>query len=359
MAIHGIIHLIGFAKEWDLGPNGSFSGKTLVPLSENIQKFAGVLWLVTCILLIAATAAYYLKKDWFWMLAGAGLVLSQAMIIIYWTDAKWGTVANVIILTVVVASAAKFNFNKMVRQEVKNMIAASSGKAISITNEKIAKLPRVVQTWLTKSNLAGKEFPVKVHITQKGSMRNDSTSKWMPFDAEQYFTIDNPAFVWSATIHANPLLDIVGRDKYENGKGNMLIKAASLIPIANSSGHEIDQGTLIRYMAEMIWFPHAAVSDYVTWEQLTNQRARVTMNYGGVTATGIYTFNDDGFPSRFDADRYYGFEGTYSKQTWSIKITGYRYFNGLPIGSNSEVTWKLKEGDFTWFRLEVTDVEYN
>jgi hypothetical protein len=111
-------------------------------------------------------------------------------------------------------------------------------------------------------------------------------------------------------------------------------------------------------MAELMWFPHAAVSDYLDWEQLDENHARVTMNYGDVSASGIYSFNKNGLPVGFEAERFGDFKGKYSKETWSVATTGYRYFEGLPIGNKSEVTWKLKDGDFTWLKLEITDIEY-
>ncbi len=31
---------------------------------------------------------------------------------------------------------------------------------------------------------------------------------------------------------------------------------------------EIHQGTLLRYLAETMWFPTAALNDYLTWEEM-------------------------------------------------------------------------------------------
>lgn len=358
-AIHGIIHLMGFAKEWNLGPNGRFSGKTLLVLSENGAKFVGTLWFIACLLLLISTISYYTEKSWFWMPASAGLLLSQGLIILYWQDAKWGTIANIIILVAIVFSLATLRFKNSAKEEVDYLISSASTDKYTITEEMIADLPPVVQAWLKNSHIIGKQMPTSIHIKQKGSMRTDVNGKWMTFDAEQFFTIDPPGFVWIANIHTGMMIDIVGRDKYENGKGNMIIKAASLIQMANSSGPEVDQGTMIRYMAEIAWFPHAAVSDYLDWVQIDADHARVTMNYGDVSASGIYTFNKEGLPVGFEAQRFGDFKGKYSKEIWSIKTTGYKYFDGLPIGNTSEVTWKLKDGYFTWLKLVVTDVEYN
>lgn len=359
MALHGIIHLMGFAKEWDLAPDGIFSGKTLIQLSGNSSRFVGVLWLTACALLLASTFAYYTQKDWFWMIGIAGLVVSQALIILYWQDAKWGTIVNAILLLVVIFAAGKLNFDKMVKREVSYLVSASSGDRFVITEKEVSPFPDVVQRWLRNSHIIGQPMPTSVHIIQKGSMRTAPDSQWMPFDAEQHLTINPPGFVWKATIHANKFIDIAGRDKYENGKGYMLIKAASLIPIANISGEEIDQGTMIRYMAEMIWFPQAAVSGYLHWEEIDSTHALVTMNYGDVSASGIFTFNNSGLPIGFKAERYKEFGGKFSKETWSVAVTGYRYFNGIPVSHSSEVTWMLKEGDFTWLKLNIVEVQIN
>ena len=53
----------------------------------------------------------------------------------------------------------------------------------------------------------------------------------------------------------NPLMAVVGRDKYVNGRGEMLIKILGLLPVVDARGPEMDQGTMLRYLAEMTWFP--------------------------------------------------------------------------------------------------------
>jgi hypothetical protein len=353
-----MIHLMGFAREWNLGPEGRFSEKT-IHLSENASRFVGVVWLITCMLLLVSTFGYYSRKDWFWVSGITGVIISQTLIILYWPDAKWGTIVNVIFLVVIIFAVGRITFNTMVRKEVNNLISSSSHDASIISAEEVSLLPGIIQKWLRKSNAIGRPMPASVHIKQNGFMRTTTESEWMSFDAEQYFTIDPPGFVWNATIHADKIIDIVGCDKYENGKGNMLIKAVSLIPLGNSSGKEIDQGSMIRYMAEIIWFPYAAVSDYLDWEEIDSTHARVTMRYNDITASGIYTFNKDGLPIGFEAQRYGEFNGKFSKEIWSVATTSYRDFESIPIGTASEVTWKLKDRDFMWLKLIITDIEYH
>jgi hypothetical protein len=42
-----------------------------------------------------------------------------------------------------------------------------------------------------------------------------------------------------------------------------------------------------------------------------------------------------------------------------INITDYKTFDGIKVPSKMTSTWKLEEGDWTWLKLEVTDIKYN
>jgi hypothetical protein len=248
-------------------------------------------------------------------------------------------------------------FGKTVAQEVSSMRRAADANEKTVTEEMVAGLPGNVQRWMRTSNVVGRKTANVIRVTQKGSMRTKPDGKWMAFEAVQHFSIDPPAFVWSAKMEAAPLVTIAARDKFSDGKGNMLIKPLYLFTAANSTGSEIDQGTLLRFLAEMAWFPQAAVSNYLKWEFINDNLARVTMSYGGVTASGIYFFNDDGTFAGFEAMRYGDFDGTYRKEKWSIATTGYKTFNGIMIGNKNEVTWKLEEGDFKWLTVEITGMD--
>ena len=102
LPLHGLIHLIGFVHGFRLAPVGQFTGKTIVPLSTAMARLASVLWGVTAVLFLVALATLLLKKDWWWMAGAAAVVLSQVLIVLYWPEAKWGTLANVIIAVMLV-----------------------------------------------------------------------------------------------------------------------------------------------------------------------------------------------------------------------------------------------------------------
>ena len=357
MVFHSLLHLIAFAREWDLGAHGALARKTIFQFTGNSSRVAGLFWLLAGSLFLMAAFLYLIRKDWYWIPAAAALIVSQTLITIYWQDARYGTMVNVVLFIVVIFAAAASHFDSKVKSEVTHLKAQAAPGNKVLTEEMIANKPQIVQRWLRQAGVVGKENPNVVRIEQKGSMRSSADGKWMPLNAVQYFSIDPPSFIWHAEIEAAPLIYIAGRDKFSDGEGNMLIKLLSVLPLANSSGKEINQGTLLRYMAEMAWFPQAAASDYLTWEPINDRQARVTMTYRGTSASGTYFFNEGGDVTGFEARRYGDFGGVYRKETWSIAVTGYASLNGRRIGNTSEVTWKLPEGDFKWLKVELTAID--
>ncbi|HCY82229.1 MAG TPA: hypothetical protein DHV22_11840, partial [Xanthomarina gelatinilytica] len=62
----------------------------------------------------------------------------------------------------------------------------------------------------------------------------------------------------------------------------------------------------------------------------------------------------------FEAKRYYGGKTNSKLKTWRINMTSHKTFDGVKIPNKSNVSWKLKEGDFNWLNLEIIKLEkYN
>ena len=265
----------------------------------------------------------------------------------------------IVVLVVIISMIANLKFNQKVNKEVKELYSIVEDNHEVIQSADIEGLPRPVQNWLQYSQVVGKERSVAARTKQDITMRLKADQPWMRAKVEQYFRTDEPGFIWAVDIKAAPLFHIVGRDQYIEGSGNMLIKLLSLITVANGSGKEIDQGTLLRYLAETMWFPTAALSDYIQWEGIDSNSAKATMSYKGVTASGVFTFNEKGEVLNFVAQRYGDFDGEYRLETWSCVMNEYKEFDGVKVPSQGDVIWKLKTGDFHWYHFEVKEMEYN
>ena len=93
--IHALIHLLGFLKAFQLAE--------INQLTQNISKPMGMLWLIALVLLLTAAVQLISSNDLWWITAFAAVILSQVLIILFWQDAKLGTIANIIILLSVIA----------------------------------------------------------------------------------------------------------------------------------------------------------------------------------------------------------------------------------------------------------------
>ena len=149
------------------------------------------------------------------------------------------------------------------------------------------------------------------------------------------------------------------RDKFYEGKGNMLIRLLPFITIADATGDEIDQGTLVRYFNEMMWFPTAYLNDYIQWEPIDPSSAKATISWQGLSASALFYFDDKGALTNFVAERYMTVDDGYSLETWSTPITEYREINGMMLPTKGEGVWNLSSGDFSYIRVEITHIEYN
>lgn len=69
-----------------------------MPLGAFALRLAGVAWLITCLALLVAALGLALGRDWWRPVALVAAVVSQALVVLWWPDARAGTLANILIL---------------------------------------------------------------------------------------------------------------------------------------------------------------------------------------------------------------------------------------------------------------------
>ncbi len=90
LLIHGLIHFIGFGEAFQLLPTPQFT--------KHVSKFYGVIWLGAGLMFLVVFAIALLQLNgWVYILLST-IALSQLLILIYWHDAKYGTIPNAVLL---------------------------------------------------------------------------------------------------------------------------------------------------------------------------------------------------------------------------------------------------------------------
>ncbi len=272
-----------------------------------------------------------------------------------------GVIAAAILLGLFVAgpAVARGLLGARVSSEARLLFAGVSESSDTVTEQDLEPLPENVRQWLQGAGVVGKKPASAVRLRQSARMRLEPEGSWMPVEAVQYFVTQEPGFIWAADVRAAPLVHIKGIDRYLDGRGHMQIRLLSLFPVADSRGEEIDQGTLLRYLVETVWFPSAVLGEHIVWEGLDESRSQATMTYGGITASAVFVFNEAGDVVNVHARRYGEFDGEFRLETWSIDLWDHGEFDGIRIPARGEITWKLEGGDFHWFDFHVMDIEYD
>ena len=353
IGIHGIIHLFGFLKAFGISEFNA--------ISQPISKSYGIFWFLTFLLFVITVILILLHWDYWWLSGFLAVIISQVLIFYYWSDAKFGTIANLIILVSAIIAYSNFSFKNKITEERKKLFENS--QAVSeevITKEDIWELPSVVQKWMINSGTIGKRPISNVHLTQELQLKlSPDQENWNNGKAEQYFTINPPAFNWNIDTKMNSIFSVVGRDKFESGNGEMTIKLLSLISVADAKNSDkVDQATLQRYLAEIVWFPSASLSEYIQWETIDDNTARATMEYKGTEGSGEFHFDKDGNFEKFVAMRYQDSNDAEPTE-WTVKATKTEERNGIKIPVECEASWGLESGKWTWLKLRIKEIEYN
>lgn len=249
---------------------------------------------------------------------------------------------------------------RAIRNEALKLLQkAQSSCSTNITEANLMGLPEAVQRYLRYTQIVGKETISRVRLKQKGFFRMQKGQRWLPMVAEQYYTTNPPAFLWYGRVQPFPLVWIAGKDSFSDGQGKLLIELLSLITLADVHGSEVDQGELVRYLAEIAWFPTAWLSDYIHWQAIDAQSAKATISFQDVTTSAILHFNENGQLIHLSAERYWEEGGQYVLKHWSGQFNDYQEINGIRIPTKAEVSWNLESGDFCYFRGDITNIEYN
>jgi hypothetical protein len=256
-------------------------------------------------------------------------------------------------------------FNGIVKRDVASLLgaarlAASQAESTAVVTAALLDgLPPPIRRYLLYTGVVGAPMVRSVYLRQKGAMRQSTTQPWLPLDAEQHYTVQPPGFVWSGTLLLGPLPLARARDRYADGWGNMLIRAGGIYRIADATGAEMDQGALMRYLSEMIWFPTAFLGENVSFEAVDDKSARVTLTDHGRGVSGTLHVDEEGRLTNFEAKRYRMVGGGYELTTWSAPAWEYGELAGLRLPTRGLAVWKLAEGDLAYFDVTITELAYD
>lgn len=255
-------------------------------------------------------------------------------------------------------TSVKSTYTNEVEQEIR-VNAVESAKAI--TEVDIAHLPTPVQNHLRACGFINKPMPLNGRITWANVQFKMSPEKqWIPIKCLQFNSVKQPArfaYLYAPKLGVNIF---VGRDKYQNGEGNMLIKLLGILTLQNVKGKEMDESSLVTILSEALFVPGYALQPYIKWEPVDSTSAKASIEYNGISVSGTYFFNSQGLFDRFESnDRNMQDKDSSIKVKWSVTIDYYKKNGDYTIPSYAKAAWHLPAGDYEYFKGEVAGITFN
>ncbi|HSO31930.1 MAG TPA: DUF6544 family protein, partial [Labilithrix sp.] len=349
LIVHGAIHLLGFVKAFGLAE--------IAQLQQPISKPLGLLWLLSGLAFLASAVCLLVVPRQWWLVAGPALVLSQIVIVTSWHDARFGTLANVVVLVPLAMSLLELRstaFRSIYAQDVARGLAREA-PASTVTEADLAKLPPLVQTYLRRAGAVGKPRVRDVRTRWRAQMRSKPDAAWMDARADQHDFFDEPArvFLMDASLYGIPF---VALHRYVGPAATMQVRVASFVDIVDARGPEMNQSETVTLFNDLcLLAPAALVEARVTWEPIDARSVRGTFTNAGQTIHAVLAFDAQGDLADFVSnDRFLSGDGKkYESFPWSTPIRDYRDFGGRRVASRGETVWKQPAGDYVYGRFEL------
>jgi len=331
-------------------------------IQNGIDRKNGVLWVVSMFSCLIAIVLYIIFPEIWWIDGFVLIVILQISIVIYWKQTWYITFLNFLVFVATLVGMMYFIFLRGFNNDKDSMLSSidDSDKSI-ISFSSLITYPVAVQKWLNQSGIIGKTKIKSVHMSQNYKLKLKVEDKeYSDATAEQYSITNPPAFLWRLEMRMMSFLRVFGKDKYQDGKGSMVISLLGLLKIVNENGHvKLNEGTLQRYLGELIWYPSLALSPLIQWEHIDNRTVNATISYKDTTATGTFRFDENGNLIEFRTMRFKDTSNDSQRIPWFVEIDEFGTFDGIRIPIKCKATWTLDSGNWTWSHIHVNSAMYS
>jgi hypothetical protein len=351
IVIHGLIHLLGFVK--------AFEFSEIQQLAKPISKPMGIGWLSACVVFLIAALLFAFQSNYWWLFGSIAVVISQVLIIYFWQDAKFGTIANVIILIASIIGYSSWSYHETYRTDIQTALYHNKNYENSILTESdIQQLPECIKKYICYSGSIGKPKVHNFKLEFTGKIRKNEQSEWMPFTSEQYNFMQPPTrlFFMKAVMNQLP---VSGYHRYRNGNAMMDIRLLSLFNVQYQEGAKMDTAETVTFFNDMCCMAPATLIDKrIQWLETDENTVKASFTNNHITIVAWLYFNDKGELINFISDDRYAADAD-KKLRWATPIKNYKEINGYRLAGYAEVIYTYPDRDLCYGTFELNSVAYN
>lgn len=369
LIVHALILSLGFCKSFNLA--------TLDAL-QPIARPLGVLWLAAALLFLAAAFMLYTLPRWWWLPAGLALVCSTIVIVAAWWDAKFGLLANLVVLIPAVVAAlgvAPSSLQARYKRDTAEGFAQRHADSPVLSDADLASLPAPVQRYLRFAGAVGKPRVWNYRIHYRGGLRSAPDKAFMLGTTDQQSFVNPPArhFLVKMSMLGLP---VQAYHRYVGPAAAFEVRLASLVQIVDAKGPEMNRAETVTLFNDM-WLlaPSTLIDAAVAWQEVDPLTVRATWTHAGHTISATLSFESSGALTNFVSEDRARTEdlknmgatnmspgsavGSANRLRWSTPIEGWRDFGGRRLPVSAKAIWHLPAGDFVYGQFEILDAAFN
>lgn len=229
------------------------------------------------------------------------------------------------------------------------------------TTEDISELPSPVQKHFQYCGFIGtpKMSCMKIDYNNVDFVLSPDKPR-LKIKYTQYNFVDEPERI--ALIDTSMYgIPFEGIDAYQNGVGSMKGVIAKVFTLFDQKGEAMDKASLVTCLAESLLLPNLALQEYISWEEIDEIHAKAAITYYGISASGIFTFDDNGAMTCFTTDdrEYADTNGNTQQVRWSAVCADYKDVNGIKCPTTLKAVWHFETGDLVYFDGRDIVIKYD
>jgi len=126
---------------------------------------------------------------------------------------------------------------------------------------------------------------------------------------------------------------------------------AKIFTLFHQTGEVMDKASLVTFLSEYLIIPNAVLQNYIIWEEIDDLHAKATISYYSITASGIFTFKENGEMLSFTTDdrEAVSTDGTSDKVKWSVAYSEYEETKGIKKPTVFQAILHYDDGDLMYF----------
>jgi hypothetical protein len=355
LAVHGAIHLLGFAKGTGLAE--------ISALRNPIRPTEGLTWLAAASLLMGSAVAFWAGVQWWQWPALVGIVLSQILIFGVWSDARFGTLANAVLLLPVVLAALDArpsSLRSTYAREADRALMRAEQEAPPVTADDLRHLPQPVRVYLERVGVVGHARVRSLHATFRAKIRGGPDEPWMEGTAEQHETFDPPERLFFMQVRRVGLPVHVFH-RYSGDQATMQARLLGLFTIVDASGPKMTRSETVTLLNDAFFLAPAALLDLpIEWEVLDPTRVRATFTNAAHTVSAVVHFDEAGHLVDFESgDRYQMDQDPPRLARWSTPFSDPEEFHGFRLPSGGQALWGEPGQEWSYADFRLRSIRYN